>query len=144
MKLRIAKFALALLAAPLLAGAFWLQMGTPDANADARAKNAALIVRAVGCHDPAAAQVSGFAIRMVDGHKQATPLKLVALKEPGTYAVVREWPADASVTLKFVGHNAGMSTSMLVQANGESVQKASAKFYPHEPTVEEEAASLVR
>jgi len=144
MKLRIAKFALALLAAPLFAGGFWLQMGTPDANSDARARNAALIVRAVGCHDPAAAQVSGVAIRMVDGHKQATPLKLVALKEPGTYAVVRDWPADAAVTLKFVGHNAGISTSMLVQANGESVQKASAKFYPHEPTVEEEAASLVR
>jgi hypothetical protein len=136
--------ALFLLAAPLFAGGFWLQMGTPEASPDAKSKNAVLVVKATGCHDPATAQVSGVAIRMVDGRKQSTPLRLVALKEPGTFAVLRDWPADAAVTLEFIGRNAGISTSMLVKTRGESVEKASAKFYPHEPTPEEEQASLVR
>jgi hypothetical protein len=138
------RFAVFLLAAPLFAGGFWLQMGTPDASPDAKAKNAALVVRATGCHDPATAQVSGVAIRMVDGKKHITPLNLVTMKEPGSFAVLRDWPADAAVTLEFIGHNAGMSTSMLVRARGESVEKTSAKFYSHEPTAEEEMALLVR
>jgi len=133
-----------LLAAPVFAGGFWLQMGTPEANPDAKAKNAALIVRAVGCHDPATAEVSGVVVRMVDGRRQTSPVKLVTMKEPGVFAVIRDWPADAVVTLEFVGHNAGMSTSMLVRARGDVVEKASAKFYPHVPTLEEETALLQR
>jgi len=81
---------------------------------------------------------------MVDGKKQITPLNLMAMKEPGSFAVLRDWPAGAAVTLEFIGHNAGMSTSMLVRARGEAVEKTSAKFYAHEPTPEEEMALLVR
>jgi hypothetical protein len=144
MKLRIAGLGLVLIAAPLFAGGFWLQMGTPEASPEAKAKNAALVVRATGCHDPATAEVSGVVIRMVEGRKQTTPLKLVRMKEPGTFAVMRDWPADTSVTLEFVGPNARAVTSMLVRARGESVEKASAKFFLHEPTVDEEMALLVR
>lgn len=131
-------------AAPLFGGGFWLQMGTAAASPEAKARNAALIVRATGCQDPATAEVSGAVIRMVDGHKQAAPLKLVPMKEPGTFAVIRDWPTDATVTLEFIGHNGGAATSMLVHARGDTIEKASAKFYPHEPTQEEEMASLAR
>lgn len=132
------------LAVPLFAGGFWLQMGTAGASPEAKSLNAALVVRASGCHDPATAQVSGVAIQMVNGRKQTTPLKLIPMKEPGSYAVMRTWPADVPVTLEFVGHQEGAATSMLVQARGESIEKASAKFFPHEPTAEEEMALLVR
>ena len=138
------RFAVFAMAVPLFAGGFWLQMGTAGANPEATVLHAALVVRATGCHDPATASVSGVAIRMVDGRKQTTKLKLVPLKEPGTFAVMREWPTDASVTLEFVGRQDGRSTSMLVQARGESVERTSAKFYAHEPTLEEETALLVR
>lgn len=123
-------------AATLFAGGFWLQIGTAEANR--------LVVKATGCQDPSKAEVSGVVLRMIDGRRQTTPLTLVAMKERGTFAVVREWPADATVTLEFVGHNAGASTSMLVRARGDAIEKASAKFYPHEPTAEEEMASLAR
>ena len=126
----------------LYSGGFWLQMGTAEASAEAKARNAVLVVRATGCHDPATAKVSGFAIRMVDGRKETTQLKLIAMQQPGTFAVMRDWPEDASVTLEFVGHEPGMSTSMLVKARGSSVEKASAKFYPHEPTPQEEQAAM--
>jgi hypothetical protein len=140
------RFAVAVLvvAAPLFAGGFWLEMGSPKASPEARAQNAALVVRATGCHDPATAQISGVAMRMVEGRKQTTALKLIPMKAPGTFAVLRDWPADASVTLEFVGHNAGMTTSLLVTARGQTVEKATAKFYPHEPTPQEELALLVR
>ena len=139
--LRITVF---LLAIPLFAGGFWLEIGTADASPEAKANQAVMIVRATGCHDPATAEVSGFVLQTIDGKRHSSPLKLIRMKAPGTYAVVRDWPADAGVTLKFVGHEGSASTSMLVQARGDKVEKASAKFYPHEPTVEEEAASLVR
>jgi hypothetical protein len=141
MKLRFAAF---VLTAPLFAGGFFLQMGTPEASPEAKAKNAALVIRATGCHDPATAEVTGVVIQMVNGRKQTTPLKLIPMKEPGTFAVMRDWQGDAPVMLEFVGHQAGASTSMLVRARGESVEKASAKFYTHEPTDEEEMALLVR
>lgn len=133
-----------IVAAPLFAGGFWLQMGTAEASPEAKAGKAALIVKAAGCLDPATAVVSGVVIRMVDGHRETTPLKLVPMKEPGTFAVIRDWPGGATVTLEFIGHNAGASTSMLVQARGDAIEKTSAKFYPHEPTPEEEMASLAR
>jgi hypothetical protein len=138
------RWAVFLAVAPLFAGGFCLQMETPEANSEAKAQNAALVVRATGCQDPATAQVSGVAIRMTDGRKQTSPLKLIALKDPGTFAVMRDWPADTSVTLEFVGHNAGLSTSMLVRTRGDSVEKASAKFYAHVPTPQEEMAMSVR
>ena len=68
---------------------FWLETGTADASPEAKAKNAVLIVRALGCHDPATAEVSGVAVQMVDGRRQTTPAQLVPMKEPGTFAVTR-------------------------------------------------------
>jgi len=131
-------------AASVYAGGFWLQMGTAEANPEAKSKNAALVIQATGCHDPASAKVTGTAIRMVDGHRQATPVKLVALKEPGAFAVIRDWPDDAPVTLEFIGRNPDQITSMLVRARGDSIEKPSAKFFPRVPTDQEEMASLVR
>ena len=43
------------LAGQLWAGGFYLQLGNPEANPEARKLSAALLVKAVGCHDPALA-----------------------------------------------------------------------------------------
>jgi hypothetical protein len=133
-------------AASLFAGGFWLQLGSPEASPDAQSKNAVLIVQATGCHDPANAKVTGHVILTIDHRQQTTPLKLLPMKQPGAFAVIRDWPSDAAVTLEFIGHNAEQVTSLLVKAHGDTVQKASAKFYPRLPTRadEEELASLVR
>jgi hypothetical protein len=90
--------------------------------------------------------VSGTVIRYVDRRMQTTPVKIVPLKQPGTFAVVRDWPADATVTLELIGHNEEMTTSVLVRAQGERVERTAAKFYPRVPTEAEklEIASVVR
>ena len=142
--LRSAGIGLVLLAAPLFAGGFWLQMGTAEANPEAKAQHATLVVRATGCHNPEYAKVSGVMIQKREGRMESFPLKLIPLKEPGTYAVRQQWPDDSAVTLKFVGHNDGATTSMLVRAQGSSVEKGTAKFFPHEPTAEEEMTLAVR
>ena len=132
-------------AASLYAGGFWLQMGTPDASPEAKSKNAVLVIQATGCQDPATAVITGTAIRVVNGRKQATPVKLVALKQPGYFAVIQDWPNDAAVTLEFVGHNPFKQiTSMLVRARGDAIEKPSARFFARVPTDQEEMASLVR
>lgn len=140
---KVALTAAILAVAPFLsAGGFWLQLGDPEASPEAKANHAALIVKAGGCHDPATAEVSGIVIRMVDGRKETTPLKLIRMKEPGTFSVLFKWPSDLPAVLEFVGHNAGASTSMLVNVRGGTVERSSVRFYPHVPTAEEENLSL--
>lgn len=49
----------ALLAAgQLLAGGFFPQLGNPEASPEARKRNAALVVKAAGGHDPAGANLT--------------------------------------------------------------------------------------
>lgn len=137
-KQRFVMFSAAMgLAVPLLAGGFWFQLGNPEASKDPAAKDAVVIVRATGCHDPAQAHVSGSAVTA----KGTIELKLVPLAEPGTYAVTQQWPAGSAV-LSFVGENAGMHTSVVVHADGNRVDRASAKFLPREPSPQEVKAGL--
>jgi hypothetical protein len=132
--------------ASLFAGGFWLQVGSPDASPEAQSKHAALIIQSTGCADPATATVSGTVIRVIDKRQQTAPLKIERMEKPGFFAIVRQWPADAAVTLEFVGHNGTATTSLLVHASGDKVEKGSVKFYPRVPTAAEETemASLVR
>ena len=48
-------------AAVTFAGGFNLEFGNPAANPDAKAKDAAVVVRAVGCHSPEKAVFTGTA-----------------------------------------------------------------------------------
>ena len=62
------------LAGQLFAGGFWLQLGNPEASAEARKVNAVVTIKATGCHDPALAKVTATAIGMVDGQRRSIPL----------------------------------------------------------------------
>jgi hypothetical protein len=133
-------------AASLYAGGFYFQIGNPDASPEAKSKNAALVIKVTGCHDPASATVTGTVIRYVDNRPQTSPIRLLPMKEPGAYAVVRDWPSDSAVTLEFVGKNGPALTSALVRARGDVIERTAAKFYPRLPTAteEQEMASVVR
>ena len=67
--LTIAGVALAA-AGQLMAGGFWLQLGNPEASAEARKANAVVTIKAVGCHDPASAKVTATAVGMVNGERR--------------------------------------------------------------------------
>ncbi len=115
------------------AGGFWLQLGNPDASSEARDLKAVITVKAVGCHEPDKAEVTGRAIAVVNGKRQEIPLKLVKMSTPGMFAVAKQWPGDDTWTVELIGHNAGMTTSMLVNTTGTKFDRASAKFIPGIP-----------
>lgn len=115
------------LACQLFAGGFWLQLGNPEASAEARKNNAVLIIKATGCHDPASAQLSADAIGMVDGKRQTIALKVTPLSEPGTFVLSQQWPKSGRWVIRVVGRNGGLFTNTLISAGPEGVDRLHAR-----------------
>ncbi|HZU24958.1 MAG TPA: hypothetical protein VFA04_05520 [Bryobacteraceae bacterium] len=129
----IAACAAGLLCADLFAGGFWLQLGDPSANPDAKAKNAVVIVRPFGCISPADAKLTGTAEGMLNGQRRTIALDLVPLSEKATYAVLREWPAEGSWVLRLTASVPGRTTSALVPVTAEGFNRAMVKFFQGDP-----------
>jgi hypothetical protein len=132
----------ALLVAPLMGGAFVLEIGNPQANPEAVAKGAVLVARVVGCHDPAKAVITGTAESIVNGKRQSAALTIISLDNKGTVAVKREWPADESRLLRLVAQESGMTTSLLVRMDGDSFDRANVKYLVR-ATAEEDLAPML-
>jgi hypothetical protein len=115
------------LAGQLFAGGFWLQLGNPDASAEARHVNAVVTIKATGCHDPAAAKVTATAIGMVDGQRRSIALKLDKLSEPGSYALSQQWPKEGKWVIELVGRNDQQFTNTLLTAGPQGVDRLHAK-----------------
>jgi hypothetical protein len=117
-----------LLAAPLIGGAFVLELANPQANPEATAKGAVLVARVAGCHDPAKAVITATAENMVSGKRQSAALTVIPLATPGTIAVKREWPATESRIVRLVAKEDGLTTSVLVRMDGDSFDRANVKY----------------
>jgi hypothetical protein len=115
------------LAGQLLAGGFWLQLGNPEASTEARNSNAVLTIKAVGCHEPAKAQVTATAIGKLNGQRQVIPLKLTPLSEPGMYALAKQWPGEGRWVIRLTGRNGDQFTNTLVTAGPKGVDRLQAK-----------------
>ncbi len=115
------------LAGQLLAGGFWLQLGNPEASAEARQQNAVVTIKAVGCHDPASAKITATAIGTVNGQRQSIALTLTPLKEPGMFALSQQWPKSGKWVIQLVGTNGEQFTNTLVTAGPEGVDRVHAK-----------------
>ena len=91
------------LAGHLFAGGFYLQLGNPEANAEARKANAVVTVKATGCGEPAKARITATATGFVDGRRQKIELKLTPLSEPGSYALTQQWPKEGRWVIELRG-----------------------------------------
>ncbi|HET8549074.1 MAG TPA: hypothetical protein VFL57_13750 [Bryobacteraceae bacterium] len=127
----------ALAAISLYGGGFWLQLGNPEASAEARAAKAVVTILATGCHQPEKAEITGLAISTAGGKRQSIPLRITRLSRPGMFAVSQQWPAEGTWVLQFTGRNAGMTTGVILTAGPEGVDRAGAKFVKGEPTRED-------
>jgi hypothetical protein len=116
------------LAGQLLAGGFFLQLGNPDANPEARKLNAAIVVKAAGCHDPAHANLTAVAIGTVNGERREIPLKVDRLAEAGTFAISQQWPKEGKWVIELVAKNPDQFTNTLVVATPQGVERTKAKF----------------
>ena len=119
-----------MLAAPLFAGALALEIGNPSANPEAMAKHAVLVARMTACTSPEKTTVTASAEGIVDGVRKSILLKIVPLSTAGTYAVVREWPAEGSWAVRMVATNPDYkdyATSVVVPIENGVFQWAGAK-----------------
>ena len=115
------------LASQMIGGGFWLQLGNPEASAEARQANAVVTIKATGCHDPAAAKVTATAIGMVDGQRRTIALKLDKLSEPGAYALSQQWPKEGRWVIEVVGRNDEQFTNTLISAGPQGIDRLHAK-----------------
>lgn len=129
-------------ATQLFGGGFFLELGNPEANPEAKAKHALVIVRATGCHDPAQAKIDGTATGVVDGKRRTIPLELTRLSAPGTFALTQQWPAKGRFAIALVGRNEGATTSLVVQAGENGIERKTARWFPRQPSGEEVDAAL--
>src|SRR5215510_5327099 len=84
----VAAFSL-LAAVSLTAGGFYLSLEIPP-NAEAH-KDAVLIVRPYGCHQPEHAVISASAEGFVKGQRETIELNLHPISK-GVYVINRQWP----------------------------------------------------
>jgi hypothetical protein len=119
--------ALLALAGQLLAGGFFLQLGNPEASAEARKNNAVLTIKATGCHDPATAQLTATAVGMVNGKRQSIPLTVTKLSGPGMFALSQQWPKEGKWVIELVARNGEQFTNSLVAADANGVDRLHAK-----------------
>ena len=124
------------------AGGFWISIQNPSTVKDAVARNAVVLIRADGCHNPADATVTGSAEGLVNGVRRSIPLKLDPVSQPGTYAVAPQWPADGVWVLKFNGHYLGRDVGALVRLAPQKFEKQSAELFQRKITAEDVDASL--
>lgn len=115
------------LAGQLLAGGFYLQLGNPEASAEARKVNAVVTIKATGCHDPAAAKITATAIGMVGGQRRSIALKLDRLSEPGTFALSQQWPKEGRWVIQLVAKNDQQFTNTLITAGPGGLDRYRAK-----------------
>ena len=115
------------LAGQLFAGGFWLQLGNPEASAEARNLNAVVTIKAVGCHDPAAAKVTAVAIGTINGQRRTIPLELKPLSEPGAYALSQQWPKEGKWVIRLVGKNDEQFTNSLIAAGPAGLDRLHAR-----------------
>ncbi len=137
-------FAGLLLAAPMFAGGFFLTLGNPAASHDPAAKDAVMIVRPDGCHEPQKAIVRGTAEGLINGKRVSVPLHMVALSQPGMYAVKREWPAEGNWVLRLEAQDGDRHTSAIVKVHAGGFDRKGAKYVMAKASNEDVESALRR
>lgn len=130
----------------MLAGGFTLEIGRPSANPQAQAQHAVMVVRSYACTHPEKTNIVATAEGMVNGKRETIPLKLIPLGDSGTYAVIKQWPAEGRWVLRLSAANAAFAwqPSAIVNVNGDSADFANVKYASRAPTAEDIEAALSR
>ncbi len=97
-----------------LAGGFQLSVETPSSSSDAQMKDAVLIARTFGCHQPADAKLSATAEGLVNGARKSVALELRSIGS-GVYAIKQQWPSEGTWVLALTGAYNGMTSSVLIE-----------------------------
>ncbi len=99
------------------AGGFYLSVDLPS-SADPALKNAALVIRVAGCHNPSEANLSARAEGIVDGKRQSRPVRLLAVSE-GVWALPAQKPSRGVWVLAVTGTYLEATRSALVALDAD-------------------------
>lgn len=97
-----------------LAGGFQLAVEMLNSTNDPQLREAALLVRPYGCHQPANAVLSATAEGLVDGQRRSLPLQLTP-SSTGVYVIKQQWPSKGVWALAITGRYNGLTSSALVE-----------------------------
>jgi hypothetical protein len=109
------------------------------------AKNAIVVAHTTACHSPADTVITATAEGIVNGQRVSMPLHVIKLKEPGYFAVAKEWKGAGAWVVKMIATNPeykNYATSIVVPADGGDASRARAKVFYHAPTAAEVDAVL--
>lgn len=122
--------ALFCLSLPALAGGFYIELGTPSASKDGLAKDAFVVARLTGCHQPERGTLTATAEGIVNGKRQTITAKVTPLSTPGMFAVAQTWPTEGTWMLHLAATHPewNVATSTLVKVDAKSFVRASAKM----------------
>ncbi|MBI3650300.1 MAG: hypothetical protein HY231_04565 [Acidobacteria bacterium] len=100
---------------PVAAGGFQLVV-EPPSTSDAEMKDAVLVVRTFGCHQPEDANVTAMAEGLVKGKRQTIPVHLTKTSK-GVALIKAQWPTNGVWVLHITGAYLGITSSALVELN---------------------------
>lgn len=136
---------LAMLSAPAWAGGIRIVVSDAHGNQEALQNHAVMVAEITACLPGAKTTMSATAEGMVDGVRKSVPLKVMALKKQGTFAVAREWPQEGKWAVIVVANyleRKGFTSSVIVPADKDSFQWDAMQEFYHVPTNAEVAAVL--
>jgi hypothetical protein len=102
------------IASPALGGGFQISVETPAGSTDPQLKDAVLVARTYGCHQPSDASLSASAEGLVEGTRKSLPLELRSIGS-GIYAIKQQWPSEGKWVVVLSGTYNGMTSSVLVE-----------------------------
>ena len=116
-------------ATTVTAGGFYLSLEMPaNANA-AQTKDAVLLVRAYGCHQPEDALISATAEGFVNGRRETIKLQLHPASK-GVYAIKQQWPTEGVWLVAVRGNYLGAQRAALLELSPDGtvkIEKAAGK-----------------
>lgn len=102
-----------MLAPSAFAGGFQLSVETPSSTVNNQTKDAVLIVRTYGCHQPADAKLNATAEGLIGSGRKSIPVEMSSIGS-GVYAIKQQWPSEGKWVLAFTGAYNGMTYSVMV------------------------------
>jgi hypothetical protein len=138
--MRVAKYALTLIAALAWAQAFTFEIASPVAAQNYALKSAAFVFRTSGCAAAQKIEVSATAEGFAGGTRRSTLLRVVESR-PGVYGIERQWdPGQWVVVLK--GSCGSDKAGAIVPIGPRGFVREASKTFSHPPAADEIEAAL--
>jgi len=126
------------------AGALLLEVGKPEANPEAKSMNAVLVARTTACHDPAKSKITASLVRADGGELRRTPLKVMTLQTPGTFAILGAVPPGSVIDLAVTNPEyQNYEPRVLIRTDSHGVQWASVRRFFGTPPNDSDVKSIL-